>query len=142
MPILNYTTKITASKTIAEIQQILAENGATKIICDYDDQRIPSAITFGINVNRELTFFSLPANYEGMEKAMRRDPFIPNKYINKEQAVRVAWRVIKVWVEAQCAIVQAGLVDLEEVFLPYAVLKNGSTLYRDMKEKNNFKLLK
>ena len=68
MAILNYTTKITASKSIAEIQSILADNGATKIICDYDDHRIPSAITFGINVNRELIFFSLPAIFLTVSK--------------------------------------------------------------------------
>jgi len=42
--------------------------------------------------------------------------------------------------EAQMAIVEAQLCDMAEVFLPYAITKNGMTLYREI-QSNGMKLL-
>lgn len=39
MPLKNYTTTIKASKTIGEIQEILALRGARQIMIDYQDGR-------------------------------------------------------------------------------------------------------
>jgi hypothetical protein len=50
MPILNYTTKIDAKKTVGEIQDILASHGASKIMIDYENS-VPIAITFQVNTN-------------------------------------------------------------------------------------------
>ena len=38
MPILNYTTKIPVEKTIGEIEKMLAESGAQKILKEYDNE--------------------------------------------------------------------------------------------------------
>lgn len=46
--------------------------------------------------------------------------------------MRTSWRIIKDWVEAQMAITEAGLADVAEVFLPYAITK-GTTLYKSIK---------
>ena len=46
----------------------------------------------------------------------------------RAQAVRVAWRIVKDWVEAQMALVETQMVTTAEVFLPYAVMKDGRTL--------------
>lgn len=43
MPILNYTTKIAAAKTVGEIQAILARAGAQSISIDYDEHAQPIA---------------------------------------------------------------------------------------------------
>ena len=46
MTVLNYTTKIAASKTVGEIQAMLAKHGASRIATDYHDggpQRIGRA---------------------------------------------------------------------------------------------------
>ena len=40
MPIKNYTTKIEASKTVGEIQQMLAQHGAKQIMLDYSYGKI------------------------------------------------------------------------------------------------------
>jgi hypothetical protein len=140
MAILNYTTKITANKTIGEISEILASNGAKKITMDYDDSGIPSSITFSLIANGIPIYFALPANYNGMHNAMRHDPGIPSKYCTQDQAIRTAWRVIKDWISAQCAIVQSGMVEMPEVFLPYAITKGGSTLYKEIKDRPNLLL--
>lgn len=131
MAILNYTTKISASRTIGEIQEILVTHGAKKIVCDYEGG-IPSSVTFALMLNDQLVFFSLPANYVGILKAMKRDPGIKASFCTEAQAVKVAWRIIKDWIEAQCAIIEAGLAEMPEVFLPYAITKSGGTLYKEI----------
>ena len=50
---------------------------------------------------------------------------VPNSKCNEQQAQKVAWRIIKDWVEAQMAIVEAQMADVAEVFLPYAVTNTG-----------------
>jgi hypothetical protein len=134
MAILNYTTKIDSIKTIGEITQCLVAHGAKKIVSDYDDDGIPVQVTFHLMINDTLVAYTLPANYNGVLKAMERNKKISRPMCTKEQAIRVSWRIIKDWVEAQMAIVEADLADMAEVFLPYALTKKGTTLYQEIKD--------
>ena len=43
---------------------------------------------------------------------------------------RPAWRNVRDWVLAQVAIIEAGMVQIEEVFLPYMTDGSGRTLYQ------------
>ena len=135
MPILNYTTQIKTEKTIMEIQQILVKQGATKIVTDYSDG-LPIAVTFWLKLNDQMIAFSLPANYSGVLISMRKNKKVPKRLLTDDQALRVSWRIIKNWVEAQTAIVEAQLAEMAEVFLPYAITKNGSTLYKEISSSN------
>lgn len=139
MPILNYTTQISFEKTIGEIQKILVKHGAHKIVTDYRGN-LPVAVTFCLTIDGVTVAFVLPANYEGVLGAMKKDKDVPGRLCTAEQALRVSWRIVKDWVEAQMAIVEARLADMAEVFLPYAVTKSGGTLYQDFKG-NGMKLL-
>ena len=139
MPILNYTTQISFEKTIMEIQKILVEHGATKIITDYEDQ-LPKTITFCLNLDENIVGFVLPANYLGVLRAMKKNQKVARRLCTEEQALRVSWRIIKVWIEAQVALVQADLAEMAEVFLPYAITKTGKTLYKEI-EKTGMLLL-
>jgi hypothetical protein len=138
MAILNYTTQIDAGKTVAELAQMLGKAGCQKVLVDYEAGE-PAALTFGITVQGKPMFFTLPANIEGVLKALKRDR-APSKYQNTAQARRVAWRIIKVWCEAQLAIIDAGQAHLAEVFLPYAQTPSGQTLYTAIAA-GNLKLL-
>src|SRR5690606_8338849 len=104
MAILNYTTKIDPIKTIGEIQKILVSHGAKKIITDYDDDGTPISLTFQLMVLDSLTAYSLPANWNGVLRAMEKQK-VSKALLTKDQAVRVSWRIVKDWVEAQMAIV-------------------------------------
>lgn len=128
MAILNYTTKIDPIKTIAEIQQCLVKHGAKRIITDYDGE-LPIGVTFHIELDGNPIFFALPCNYEGVLSAMRNDKKVSNSLCTKEQALRVSWRIVKDWVEAQMAIVEAQLSTVSEVFFPYALTNNGTSVY-------------
>jgi uncharacterized pyridoxamine 5'-phosphate oxidase family protein len=128
MAILNYTTSIDCEKSISEIQKCLVKHGANKIVTDYENGS-PSSVTFCLVINENLIGYVLPANYSGVLKAMKNDRKVPNSKCNEQQAQKVAWRIIKDWVEAQMAIVEAQMADVAEVFLPYAVTNTGQTMY-------------
>ena len=134
MPLLNYTTVITVHKTAGEIQEALAKAGARMIIIEYGEDRIPEAVSFQIKINQgRFANFRLPSRWEGVYKVLLNEP-IPNKFKTKEQARRVAWRIIKDWVEAQVAIIEAGSAELSEVFLPYLINpQTQHTLFEDFK---------
>lgn len=140
MAILNYTTSISCEKTIGEIQQCLVKHGAMKIVTDYSEG-LPSAVTFCLMLNGNMIAFSLPANYDGVLQALKKDKKVPHRLCTKEQALKVSWRIVKDWVEAQMAIVEAKLADVAEVFLPYAIHKSGQTLYAHMKSNSEMLLL-
>ena len=55
-----------------------------------------------------------------------------------EQACRVAWRIIKDWLEAQMALIQTQQADLAEIFLPY--LTSGNQSFYEYVRSNNFLL--
>jgi hypothetical protein len=47
----------------------------------------------------------------------------------------VAWRIIKDWVEAQMAILESQMVQMEEIFLPYMVNRQGQTFFEAYQKK-------
>ena len=128
---LNYTTTIAATKTASECVARLAEHGASAIGITYANKR-PTGITFKIETVHGERQFSLPVNTDGTLKALlnasRRGGIAP-RYSTSEQAERVAWRVIKDWLEAQLALIEAGIADMAEVMLPYLHVAPGLTLY-------------
>jgi hypothetical protein len=139
MAILNYTTQISATKTVGEIQQLLVSAGCQKVLVDYLDRQ-PTALTFMIQVQGQPVYFTLPANVEGVRKALVADVMVKRHYQTTDQARRVTWRIIKNWCEAQLALIEAGQAQLAEVFLPYAQTASGQTLFRAL-ETGGFKLL-
>ena len=134
MAILNYTTTIDSEKSIMEIQKCLVKHGAHKIVTDYNNG-IPTSVTFCITIEGNVIGFSLPANYAGVLNAMKKDSKVPRSKCTDEQALKVSWRIIKDWVEAQMAIVECQLAEMSEVFLPYAITSSGTTLYLELKSK-------
>ena len=141
MPILNYTTKIAADKTIGQIQAMLAKAGASSVLTEYDDECIVSSVSFRLVYNDAMVSFRLPARIDPLFMILRRDSDVPRKLKTREQASRVAWRIIKDWVEAQLAIVEAEQVELVEVFLPFAQNPaTGETVFSQLAG-DNFALL-
>lgn len=136
MPILNYTTGIEAEKSIAEIQKCLAQHGANAILAEYDDEGQVVALSFKILIDDNTLGFRLPSDWRPVLTILEKNPKVPRRLSTKEQALRVSWRIIKDWVEAQMAIVETKMVKVDQVFLPYAIVKNGQTLYEHVKANN------
>lgn len=141
MPILNYTTSIAVEKTVAEIQRKLASAGAQAVLVEYDRERILSSVSFRMEYNGAMVSFRLPAQLDPVYVILQRDDHVPRKLKTREQAARVAWRIIKDWIEAQIALVEAEQVEMVEVFLPYAQNPaTGETVFRQLAN-SNFALL-
>ena len=135
MPLLNYTTKVDVYTTIGEIQKQLVKHGAMRIIQDYDEENRIIALSFQINTPAGIRGIRLPANVNAVHAVLHRQKI----KCDREQAERVAWRILKDWVEAQMAILESEMVQLDEIFLPYMVNNNGQTLFEAYR--NNQKLL-
>ena len=57
------------------------------------------------------------------------------------RAERVAWRVIKDWLEAQLALIDAQMATLDQVMLPYLVIDaTGKTLYGSYRDREQVAL--
>ena len=126
MPLLNYTTKVNVYATLGEIQGVLVKHGAKKIMQDYDDAGRIIALTFSIETPAGMRGIRLPANVEAVHKVLGRQKV----KCDREQAERVAWRIVKDWVEAQMAILESEMVQIDEIFLPYMVNNQGQTLFQ------------
>lgn len=129
MSLLNYTTKIEASKTVGEIQALLAKNGAQSVLNEYDNQGYIIAVSFTLTVNDIFMTIKLPSDWRPVLEVLQRDNKIPKGLKTQEQALRVSWRIVLRWVDAQMAILATKIVKIDQIFLPYAVTDNGQTLY-------------
>ena len=134
MPILNYTTKVSPERTVNQIQAILVKAGARGIMIEYQDKK-PVTVVFAIEYRSQEISYRLPCRWERVHHLLKESAG-RNAYKTEEHAHRVAWRIIKDWVEAQLAIVESDLVDLPEVFLPYAIGQDGRTVYESFESRN------
>jgi len=130
MPLLNYTTSIAPQKTVMEIQSTLAKIGASRILTDFDSDGNIVALSFQITnpeTNQPISF-SLPTNWKPVQETLKRQR-VATRLQTPEQALRVAWRITKDWIEAQAAIIETKMVTPAQVFLPYAITSNGKSVY-------------
>jgi len=136
MALLNYTTEIPAERTIAELQKMLSAHGANAMMTEYDGPHV-SAVSFRMKIGEEQRAFKLPCNWKSVHEILKpkRERTVWDKEKaakldekRKEQSIRTAWRIIHTWVKAQLALVEVNMVSVPQVFLPYAVMRDGRTL--------------
>jgi hypothetical protein len=125
------TTKIDAIRTAGEITGELVCAGAASINTDYKNGK-PCGLRWVMRVNGSDLLFDMPVRVEAVNKIIS----------NREQAERVAWRQLLRWVQAQNAMIETGMVQAVEVYLPYLVIHGGTgqTLFNRMSE-GKFKML-
>lgn len=134
MAIKNYTTTISVNKTIGEIQGILSKHGATAIMTEYDNGNV-TGLSFKIMTPRGELGIRLPSNTDRVLQVLKNQKKNNAKVKDTfEQANKVAWRIIKDWVDAQMAILETEMVEMEQIFLPYVLNNKGKTLYQEFKE--------
>lgn len=144
--LFTYTTKIEASKTIAEIQENLVHHGAKSVMANYTDHGTIEALSFMIATPEgKLMGIRLPCDSKPVLRVLQgqvEERKIPRSILNdgENQALRVAWRIVKYWVEAQMALLETQMVKMEQIFLPYAIVRGGGTFFEAMKQ-DKFKLL-
>lgn len=126
----NYSTTVTALKSISEIQGILVAHGATHILMDYHNGE-PTGMAFIAATPYGDMPFRLPASIDRVQSVLNKQRV--RTEVSRELASRVAWRILKDWVRAQMAILETEMVSIEQIFLPYMqVGGKGKTLYEVM----------
>ncbi len=134
--LLNYSTTVEASRSIEQIQKRLQIHGASTILLKYSDGEVV-AISFQVRTEHGELGFRLPANVAAVYKLLmkQRSEGKISRRVTPLQAHRIAWRILKDWVEAQLALVQVGMAATEQVFLPYYIdQQTGKTVYQHMLE--------
>ena len=131
MAIKNYTTKISADKSVAEIQAILSRHGVRAILLQYADNGSVSAVSFRAITPRGERAFCLPARVDRMEELLKKQGV---KH-DRETAERVTWRNIKDWVDAQMALIEVELINIDEAFFAYMIDGSGKSLYESLTER-------
>lgn len=127
MPLLNYTTKVDIFTTLGQIQGQLVKHGARKILQEYDGDGHVEAVSFMIDTPVGVQAVRLPANVEAVQRVLTKQKV----KCDREQAERVAWRIVKDWVEAQMAILESEMVSMAEIFMPYMIAdRDGNTMYQ------------
>lgn len=136
MAILNYTTTVDAFKTVSEIEYILMKHGAKSIMKNYENESV-TGLSFLIDTGSQQIPVRLPAKVDACLEVLHKEKREnPRKQIKdtREQAERVAWRILKDWVEAQMALLDIEMVRFEEIFLPYIEVQ-GQTVFEKLEEK-------
>lgn len=131
MPILNYRTTVDAGKTALEIQAKLVAHGAASIQVDYVAGE-PTGLAFRLRTPRGDEAYKLPANVDGVFRTLTQQAdagAVRRSFVTRKHARRVAWRILKDWIEAQAAIIEAGMATFDDVLLPYMLAPGGQTVY-------------
>lgn len=155
MPLLNYTTEVPATRSIAEITRILQEGGASAIMLENGPDREIVAISFMMETTFGRLPFQLPSNVGAViatlnaqiraedikvrARANHRRKVPRNLFGNKAQAERIAWRIAKDWLEAQIALSEIGSAKLEQIMMPFAML-SGKSFYQRLVERGTLAL--
>lgn len=138
---LNYTTTIAAAKTVGECQSILASAGAAAVAVHYDDGA-PTGLSFVLRTPHGDRQFTLPVDVVAMATRLARAEQTgeikrgaKGSLSTPEHAARVAWRVTKDWLEAQLALINAGMASLPQIMLPYLRVDGEATLWDAYRER-------
>jgi hypothetical protein len=134
MPLLNYTTTIAVEKTVGEIQARLARNGARAINIDYGPTGAPMALAFQIETKIGMMAYRLPADIDAVHRVLTQQHAsgrVPRRFVTREQAARVGWRILKDWLDAQLALLETRMATLDAIMLPWMIAgQNGETFYQ------------
>ena len=128
MNLKNYTSSVPMDVTIARIERLLVDVGATGIGKEYQ-AGVVTALMFRIAFQPEKpeVTVKLPANVEACLNAFWTDycktrgpRSNKTKDEFKEQAARTAWKLQQDWVEVQISLIRLQQQDVMQAFLPYA----------------------
>ena len=110
-------------------------------ITEYGPEGEVAAVSFRMLYNDVMISFRLPAHVDSIYVIMQNEKGVQRKHRSRDHARRIAWRIIKDWVEAQLALVEAEQAEMVEVFLPYAQdPQTGETIFKKL-ARSDFKLL-
>lgn len=128
---LNYTTSISAEKSAYECMALLGRYGASHTGLVFRKDRTPCGLTFRIETRwgeRAYEILVESAKTYKVLAAYADEGKIRRGFVSHVQADRVAWRVVRMWLEAQLALIEAGLMDPEKALATAMLVAPGQTL--------------
>ena len=133
MNIKNYTSAIEANLSMARIEELLVEIGATNVNKQYVD-KVCTGITFLLfdsQLQQALAFHLKAQVAECFTILWREVKWSQSntKAALQQQANKTAWKILSDWTEIQCSMILLGQAKSLQMFLPF--------LY-DMKSKETF----
>lgn len=128
----NYTTRQGADALVAQCQKILMDFGATGMAFHFGDNGRIEGFQFKINLNSNEHVISLPCDWKRTAQLLKEQ----KQFKNDSHAYRVALANLKDWLDAQMAILQTGMVEFPQIFLPYMTGQDGKTLYEMVRDNN------
>ena len=137
-PIYMETTEISPERTAAEVSSCLVQAGAISVSVRYDSGKVIGMSWTMMVCGRELPF-AMPARIDPVYTLLlsRRSGYQDDaaKKRVREQAERVAWRQLLRWVQAQLAMIEIGMAQQAEVFMPYIQQADGRTFFEYFESK-------
>jgi hypothetical protein len=100
--------------------------GVSAMMTEYDGRNV-SAVSFKMVIKGNPIAFKMPCNWRAVQQVLREQRLSP-MYTTDEASIRVAWRIIHTWVKAQLALVEVNMTTIPQIFLPYAIMRDGRTL--------------
>lgn len=117
---------MSAGYYITLAQEALVKAGAIGIQYGYESGRVVT-LSFVLNLSGKEVQFRLPVNWKKFQVVLKKEQ---NRRAEEDDyCYKVAWACTKDWIEAQMAFVESENVTIPQVFLPYAVVKDGQTLF-------------
>lgn len=92
------------------------------------------ALRFRLEIKGREVSFSLPVNWRKFQECLKQQEV--RRWDDEEYVYRVSWRCIRDWVLAQLALYETQIVELPQVFLPFATGKDGKTIYEQVTSGN------
>lgn len=127
MPVKNYKTIVGADRSIAEIQAALVKRGADGVMFTYGSDGKITSMMFRLTVNARPMSFALPVNWTRFQALLKKQNV--SRWNDADYCYRVAWRCLRDWTLAQLALLDTQMVDLPQVFLPFAMAGLNQSVY-------------
>jgi len=120
----NYTTTVHAERSIGEIQGLLVQFGADKIMLENEAHRT-IGICFTFQVHDRPLPFKLPIDIRKAAQYLYDDYKANTTRGRKtrqdfeDEAYHICWRILRDWMHSQLSLLNIEMVKPEQVFLPY-----------------------
>lgn len=140
----NYTSTVSAEKSVQRIERLLVQHGARNVFKEYDGLGTLVALMFSIETSGRIMAFKIPIKVYEAERIMKESVKKPRKdtFKNiKRQAEMTAWKLASDWVEVQLSYVTLGQVEFLQVFLPYVYDPVRKETFFEKMKGGGFKLL-
>ncbi len=124
-------TSVSADRSVDAIKSYLRKRGAEKIMTMEEGDS--AALLFMMDGRVIRFWIQMPEvnDYLVTDQGRERKIDVARKMVDDEWKRR--WRVLSIVLKGKFELVDSGIVELDEEFLPHIVTDNGETVYQRMK---------